>query len=293
MKKIILFLITSLMFFSSGCDDNFSVVKDYEEQIVAFLVLDNRNDKQFIRLQRLQNDVGSSNESKLFSNLTVKLVDTYGNARYFKDAVLQGVSNYNVLYLDSFDLKEGSYSLFANADDKIYAWSNAVVRAPQVMYVSSDKEYYKLLLSKSASSHGFLVKSFLTFYRNTGTSIVEERIEIPSAFYIDGTDTTEIYPALQKSDLSDNTSAVVYIRLDALLYTKNKLKNRYNLSNGDFSKIKIFAFSYDWNLYEYINSYSGYQDEFSIRLDKPNYTNITWGNGVFGAIRVDSLELDQ
>ena len=293
MKKIFLFLITSMIFVNLGCDDEFAIVKDYKEQLVVFLVLDNRNEKQFIKVQKLQNDAGLSQDSKLLSNLTIKLVDTYGNARFFKDTILQGINNYNVLYLDSLELKEGSYSLFANSNDKIYAWSNAVVRAPQVMYVSSDKEYFKVLLSKSASSRGFLLKSFLMFKRTEGNILVDDRIEVPSQIYIQGTDTTEIYPGLQKSDISDNTSSVSYVRFDAITYTKNKLISRYKVTRNNIGKIKIFAFSYDWNLYEYINSYSGYQDEYSVRLDKPNFTNVVWGNGIFGAIRVDSVEVEQ
>jgi len=292
MKKLIVILIIFLTILNFGCDEEFDIVENYKEQIVVFMALDNRTDKQFIKVQKLQNEVGLPSGSKLLTNLSVKLVDTYGIARFFKDTILSGVDNFNVLYLDSLELKEGSYSLFVNSNDKIYSWSNAVVRGPQQLYVSSDKEYYKVTIAKSASTRGFLVRTFLPYKRTIGSAVVEERIEVPAEFYISGKDTTEIYPSVQKSDITETaTSSITYVRFDAITYIKSKLMHKYGIANQDFGKLIFYAFSYDWNLFEYINSYSGFHDEFSVRLDKPNYTNIVWGNGVFGSIRVDSVEL--
>jgi hypothetical protein len=168
-----------------------------------------------------------------------------------------------------------------------------VVRGPQVVYLSSEKEYYKIHLSKSASSRGFLVKSYLYFETKSGNEIVMDRMEIPSHFSFSGKDTIEIYQGLQKSDFSDNIPSTIFLRFNALTYTKQKIMNKFNISSSDIKLLKVFAFSYDWNLYEYMSSYGGYQDEYSVRLDKPNFSNVVLGNGIFGAIRVDSLELKQ
>lgn len=288
-KKIVSILFIILFF--TSCNDDFDIVKDYHEQLVVFLVLDNRADKQIIKIQKLQNDVGLSDNNKVLKDLSVRLIDTYGVAHYFKDTVLNGVNNFNVLFVDSLDLKEGTYSLFVNSGNKLYAWSNVTVRAPQLIYVSSFNEYYKINISKSASSRGVLVKSFVCFDRVDNGITTSDMMEIPSKFSVNGTDTTEIYPAVEKSDYSENKSIEVLIGYNAIVYTKQKIINRYHIESKDIKKIKIFSFSYDWNLYEYIMSYKGYSDPYSVRLDKPNYSNIIFGNGVFGAIRVDSTEI--
>jgi len=288
-KKIVSILFIILFF--TSCNDDFDIVKDYHEQLVVFLVLDNRADKQIIKIQKLQNDVGLSDNNKVLKDLSVRLIDTYGVAHYFKDTVLNGVNNFNVLFVDSLDLKEGTYSLFVNSGNKLYAWSNVTVRAPQLIYVSSFNEYYKINISKSASSRGVLVKSFVCFDRVDNGITTSDMMEIPSKFSVNGTDTTEIYPAVEKSDYSDNKSTEIFIGYDAIVYTKQKIINRYHIESKDIKKIKIFSFSYDWNLYEYIMSYKGYSDPYSVRLDRPNYSNIIFGNGVFGAIRVDSTEI--
>jgi len=284
-KKIVSILFIILFF--TSCNDDFDIVKDYHEQLVVFLVLDNRADKQIIKIQKLQNDVGLSDNNKVLKDLSVRLIDTYGVAHYFKDTVLNGVNNFNVLFVDSLDLKEGTYSLFVNSGNKLYAWSNVTVRAPQLIYVSSFNEYYKINISKSASSRGVLVKSFVCFDRVDNGITTSDMMEIPSKFSVNGTDTTEIYPAVEKSDYSENKSIEVIIGYNAIVYTKQKIINRYHIESKDIKKIKIFSFSYDWNLYEYIMSYKGYSDPYSVRLDRPNYSNIIFGNGVFGAIRVD------
>ncbi|HEY9186765.1 MAG TPA: hypothetical protein VIR55_02560 [Ignavibacteria bacterium] len=288
-KKIVSILFIILFF--TSCNDDFDIVKDYHEQLVVFLVLDNRADKQIIKIQKLQNDVGLNDNNKVLKDLSVRLIDTYGVAHYFKDTVLNGVNNFNVLFVDSLDLKEGTYSLFVNSGNKLYAWSNVTVRAPQLIYVSSFNEYYKINISKSASSRGVLVKSFVCFDRVDNGITTSDMMEIPSKFSVNGTDTTEIYPAVEKSDYSENKSIEVIIGYNAIVYTKQKIINRYHIESKDIKKIKIFSFSYDWNLYEYIMSYKGYSDPYSVRLDKPNYSNIIFGNGVFGAIRVDSTEI--
>ncbi len=45
----------------------------------------------------------------------------------------------------------------------------------------------------------------------------------------------------------------------------------------------------DKHLYRYYSLVGGFRDEFSIRVDEPNYTNIQGGLGVFGSFTTDSL----
>jgi hypothetical protein len=291
MKKNIFFIFFSLTFLISGCDDDFSIVSDYKEQLVVFLVLDNRCEHQIIKIQKLQDGVNQTSDSKLLSNLTVKLVDTYGVGKIFKDTIIAGVTNFNVLYLDSLDLKPGVYSLFVNTADKLYAWSDINIPGIQTINYSKDNEKYKVHISISASERGYLLRTFINFQRYEGNTIIHDKIEVPYDFGINGNDTVETYPRITRIDWTSFDNEPFNVSFSALYYTKEKLKNRYKIQDSDIGETQFFAYSYDWNLFEYLNSYSGFGDEFSVRLDIPNFTNINWGNGVFGAIRVDSLTL--
>jgi len=45
----------------------------------------------------------------------------------------------------------------------------------------------------------------------------------------------------------------------------------------------------DENLYNYYAIVRGFDDPFSLRLDKPNFSNIKNGTGLFASYSVDSL----
>ena len=56
-----------------------------------------------------------------------------------------------------------------------------------------------------------------------------------------------------------------------------------------YRKIIIQVVQLEENLYNYYSVVRGFEDPFSIRLDKPNYSNIMNGSGLFGAYTVDTV----
>ena len=48
----------------------------------------------------------------------------------------------------------------------------------------------------------------------------------------------------------------------------------------------------DRDLYAYSKTVNGFEDPFSIRTDLPDYTNISGGHGIFGAMVDDSVTVD-
>ena len=288
MKKFFLFFLVSFVLLNSGCDNGFDIVSEYEEQLVVFLVLDNRSDKQIIKVQKLQNSFGMPALEKLVEPLSVRIVHPLGYSTTFKDTVIDAVYNFNTLYIDSLDLTSGVYRLFVNAGDSLYAVSNISVGQKPTIIVSQDGKAYSVYLCTLHSIRGAHIKPYLIYSVKQNSEFVEKSIEVPRAIHINNNDTVEVFAGLVQFLASEKVSYHLQLPHASVQYMRDKLTNYYGEENIRINNMKFIAYSYDWSLFEYMNAHEGYSDEFSVRLDKPNYTNIIGGMGIFGALLVDS-----
>jgi hypothetical protein len=288
MKNIFLVFLICFVFFNFGCDNGFDIVAEYEEQLVVFLVLDNRADKQIIKVQKLQNSYGIPVLEKLIEPLSVRIVHPLGYSKTFKDTVIDAVSNFNTLYIDSLNLTSGTYRLFVNAIDSLYTWSNITVGTEPKVIVSQDNKGYTVYVSTLHSIRGAHIKPYLLYTVKQNSEFIEKNIEVPNAINIHKNDTIEVFSGLVKFAGNEKVSYHLKLSHTSVQYMRDKLTNYYGAQNVQFNNIKFIAYTYDWNLFEYLNANEGYSDNYSVRLDKPNYTNIIGGMGIFGAVLVDS-----
>jgi hypothetical protein len=56
-----------------------------------------------------------------------------------------------------------------------------------------------------------------------------------------------------------------------------------------FKQDVFLLIQFDEPLYNYYFVANGFKDRSSIRLDEPNYTNLSGGVGIFGSLAVDSI----
>jgi len=295
MKKIFLVFLICFTFLNSGCDDAFNIVGEYEEQLVVFLILDNRFDKQIIKIQKLQNSYGIPTQEKLIDTLSVRIMDPSGYSKTFKDTVINSLHNFNTLCVDSLNLITGIYRLFISGEGSLYAWSNILIpQVPQLTtrFNSTDSCYY-LYIKASRVTHTH-VKPHLVYSIRQNSEFIEKSIEIPKAIDINKTDTVEFFHSMLEVPPDDPHIYNIYhliVSSTSILYMKNKLINYYGKENVQFNHIKFLAYTYDQNLFDYINTNEGYSDTYSVRLDKSNYTNVIGGVGIFGSILADSIEI--
>ena len=59
----------------------------------------------------------------------------------------------------------------------------------------------------------------------------------------------------------------------------------------NFKRAMVVMIQTDKHLYSYFSLIGGFRDEFSIRVDEPNYTNVEGGLGFFGSFTADSLSV--
>jgi hypothetical protein len=118
---------------------------------------------------------------------------------------------------------------------------------------------------------------------------VQKSIEVPKTVDINNTDTVEFFHSIMEIHSSTADPYHLQIPASAYEYIRGKLTNYFGAENVRFNSMRFVSHTYSLNLYQYVQSYEGYSDDYSVRLDQPNYTNIVGGVGIFGAILSDSV----
>ncbi len=70
-----------------------------------------------------------------------------------------------------------------------------------------------------------------------------------------------------------------------------QVSNGDDKSNYKFLYIDLELLIFDQFLAGYISTTNGFLDNLSIRLDEPNYTNISGGLGIFGAYQYNDFQI--
>jgi hypothetical protein len=111
-----------------------------------------------------------------------------------------------------------------------------------------------------------------------------QSIEVPT-YASDSSFNYASYPTLYASYIyaGGSYSKSAYI---ATLYRVVALNRSTNLT---FKRIVFRFLQVDQNWYDYYNIVRQFQDPHSIRLDQPDFTNLSNGYGLFGACTVDSI----
>ena len=71
--------------------------------------------------------------------------------------------------------------------------------------------------------------------------------------------------------------------LDAINKTLTEIKETDSLSNYNVLNAKFVLWVYDKNLATYISSTEGFQEDFSLRIEAADFTNVEGGFGIFGS----------
>ena len=288
MRKVFLVFLVCFACFNFGCDDSVDIIMEYDEQIAAFLVLDSRYDKQILKVQKLQNSFGLPSAEKLIDPISARLTLPAGYHVTFKDTIMNTVPNFNTLYIDSIDLEPGVYQLLVVAKDSLSVWSNIVVQNKLDLNVASRGDSAYTVEIKTSHVIYTHIKPFLVYSVRQNAGLVEKSIEIPGGIDINNRDTVETFGKILEIPVSVASPYRLRVLFSNIEYTKNKLKNYFGAENIQFNRMKFVTYTYSANLYQYVNSYEGYTDDYSVRLDQPNYTNIVGGTGIFGAVLIDS-----
>jgi hypothetical protein len=149
-------------------------------------------------------------------------------------------------------------------------------------------EFISVSMNLSAFTKGFRVRLFLEYEISVGAGWERRVLEIPLSLtnfnnrWADGA----AYPTVIRKESSMESvlfSNRVYRHMLGVIWEgvpKDLLKMRRAI---------IVVQQIEESLYNYFNTANGFSDEFSIRLDKPDYSNINGGVGLFSATTTDSF----
>ena len=298
MKNItLLFLLFSVVF--SSCETDFNVNADWEEVTVVFGLLDQSQDRQYIRINKafLGNEsayvMASVSDSLNYNpeNLEVKI----------EKLSTSGIVLQSIILTDTVMEKEDGY--FATDNNIIYVFDtdNFLNEEKEYLLTVTNKLSGKVITSKTKLIHDInLMSSFdnpvykMGFYNQTGSfsnttvewnhsqnaSIYQMTLYVNYTEY--GQDTVEktiqkLYPIIDfdgNTNLKQNISGEEFFNLIAFNVTKDNTVNR-RINNID---LLFSAASQDLKTYISLN-----EPPTGIVQEREFFTNINGGIGLFSS----------
>lgn len=295
---------------AGGCNETFEPKGPYEQKLVVYSVLSNRADSLFLRVYSLYNPSGH--------NPLDNTVDTDiqgARVMVFNDSVsyvLAGVviprtdksryaANINGYLAQPFRFQDAkTFTLIltssaGNASAKVTTPGPGMVEPNNGFVLKTPEKYTDDISAKvrlSNVTQGYLLRLYVEFDAVVGSRTIHVRAEAPKAIR----SSAEVryvydYPMLVRR-ITDRIVLyeIVYFNLNAYkAFLLDQVANygEIKLTNATFILTQVES-----NLYKYYNLANGFLDEFSLRSDLPDFSNITGGFGVFGAMRDDSVVVD-
>jgi hypothetical protein len=260
-----------------------------ENKLGVQAILDSRQKIQFVKIQKIFPSYASSNEEKIPKNLVVR-VNASEVSYLFKDTIVEGISNYKMYYNKEISVEPGSYMLIITSDNYPAAWS--MMSVPGKPDISEGYESTKLtfMIGATISAKGFYYNFYVDYRSIKDADTMFNRIEVP--IRVDTNEKNEIfaqYPTSLIPVTDIGGMEKIFLSIGSLIYIRNLIKTKENTSDVFIYKGMLYITSLDWNLTDYLKTVKGYDDPYSVRLDRPDFTNIVNGYGVFGSIHLDSI----
>jgi hypothetical protein len=289
-------IIFSVLIFGVGCNEPFSPKGPFQQRFVAYSVLNAQSDTQFVRLYLNYNPPGfdphavTTEKYDTSAQLTISSVNRSFN---FHDTLL--AASLHTFVNQSFRPQPGTVYVLnvssqfgtITATTAMPARGTLSLPNPSTLIFAStfpDKNV-EVDATLGPETRGFLVR-FLLVYSIASDSAFVGETEIPMS-YIQSTTgvSSPVFPQLQRTF---TPNPIVTFPVNNYLQTIVGLTDQFK-TKIILKQVKFFLVQVDEGLYNYYNVVSGFQDPYSIRTDKPDYTNIQNGFGVFGSFNVDSL----
>lgn len=139
-------------------------------------------------------------------------------------------------------------------------------------------------------AEGHMVRIFLEYEVVSQNPGVIQREEIPMVIndYQDCLTYQASYPQIRRRQNIAGRELWIF-PFQNYARTILRILKQYEGEMVRFPRTVIVLVQADEHLYKYYSLVGGFRDEFSIRVDEPNYTNIQGGLGVFGAVSADTI----
>lgn len=301
MKKITFLLLAVVtIFFFTSCEENFSPKTDFKEKVVLNFIV--RGDTSFQSLTLLKSydvpgyDAYVNTEDPFLYAADVRmwqgddvhvlqpgLKPRSDTSRYKEPIKYYYTNNFKPSENDSLEIR-----VVLN-DGKML---RAGTRLPELSDYAGDKnlpvegsEFVNLRWIGNTNYTNYLPR-FLIRYKVTKNNITEvKHIVVPMDYVTEKGKKVPLYPKL-----SSNKSLPIKISALDSAFRKisegDPVKERYTIVGGVLQLVVL-----DDNLSRYFSSLNGFLDDYTIRLDESDYSNVSGGLGIFGSMIQQELFL--
>ena len=302
-------LVTAVVFVVGGCNEAFEPKGEFQEEYVVFAILTSVRDTQFIRFYKTydppafnpleystENSVTGaaiqiSNGSTVYAFRETTLVRA-DRSRYQNDIQAYVAHPFPVERGETYTLSVQTGSgddieaeLTVPGEAALTIGNIAAFRSPTAFR----NGFITLFSALSPATFGFQVRAFLEYDLRENGVFVRKREELPTAVR-DRLNCQEFRPLFhtlqRRRQLQPDLTT-----FDVLAYTTMlaKVWNTYSPFDVRMRQVVFELTEFDPALYAYLNTVNGFRDEFSIRTDEPDFSNIPGGRGIFGAMTKQSI----
>ena len=294
-----------------GCDTSFNPKGPYQEQMVVYAVLSPDSDTTYARVYRTYDPPGfdpyettlehpvtdavvrltSDGSSWTFGSTLVAREDTSRYKSPISAYLLPGVSvlrgaRYR---LDVQSPTAGSIDATVSVPGSgtILVGNSYVLQDPTL---TTDNVSVRITLS--STTWGFYLRLYLIGEVWEGGAWRQFKREVPLTVIevIDCENFAGDFPRLERRESSSTAEEHILIFENiAYRYTIASLRSGHDADSVRFIRAEFDFLETDPHLYSYYNIASGFRDEFTLRSDEPDYSNLRGGRGVFGAFALQHV----
>lgn len=290
-------------FFLLSCTTAFDPNLPFKQELVVYGILTPDRNIQIIRLYSTQ---PPGSKQSVFTHISGATITVSGGTGMisFTDTTIsllnaQGDSVIVPVYAAAMTPNPGSqYTLSVEAPGIGSAFSSLTIPHPsQALFLAQRfrdpysfdlDEFLSITLSLSPHTKGLLVCIVLEYEISVGAGWERRTLEVPLSIvnYNNRWAENALYPSVARTKSTTESvlfSNRVYRHMLGVIWEgvpRDLLKMRRAI---------IIVKQVEESLYNYYNITNGFSDEFTIRLDKPDYSNIVGGAGLFSASTTDSF----
>lgn len=308
-NRVFRLIIVSISALSISCEQPFSPKGQFQQSIVAYCILTTQAQSQLARVNVTYDTEGFDPYAHAVDNpvTDAQVALLQGNQRYpFRDTLITRLdssryrSKISAYVLSTTSLQPGlpyTFSVLSPTYGSVSATATLPARCTiglgGTLVLSEPQSYQysdvELVLTLSSISKGYVVK-FLVVYESPPGSGARIAEEVPVSVDLSTGSAVLQYPKLARLNPTTNPTLNTSFNYSnpVYQYMLRQIIHRYDRIGVRFKSANFYVYQLDANLYDYYNIVNGFRDQYSIRTDLPDFTNVTAGMGVFGAMTVDS-----
>jgi hypothetical protein len=305
-----------------SCDTSVNLSAPFQPRLVVYSVLTTESDTQYVRVYTTYNssDNGASNGGgeTAVTDAQVTVSQGAGATITFQPTVIEyRDSSGSLSSVDAYSAypfrPEAGKQYILTVSSPTHGSATATITVPSQGLIEpinaavlgnpfNIQTDFGLKAALAPEAMGFLGQIYIEYLRRLPDGTYQpERFQIPSK--VDtisvGLDlyrysypqptrrSTAPTPHQSRGGLTQFTEGILYSWVEYTARLRWLFESRGN--DIKFSRAVFYLIQFDRPLWSYWNASNGFHDRYTIRVDDPDYTNITGGVGVFGSMRVDSL----